>query len=258
MSDPSATRAAIDDLGHEMVLPPRVTRVVSLVPSITEAVAATHPEALVGATDWCTHPAGLDVVRVRGTKNPDRAVVAALAPDLVIANQEENREIDVRRLRDAGLSVWVTRIESVSEALTSLDRLIAEGLGWDRPEWLTRVIDLWPDGEPPLRGRAVVPIWRDPWIVVGGRTFTGDLLRRLGWENVYAGSESRYPHVRLADLDAVGVDLAVLPDEPYLFTGGDGPESFSRVPTVLVPGRALTWYGPSLLTAREELIALLR
>ena len=78
-------------------------RVVSLVPSLTEAIAHTRREALVGATDWCTHPAGLDVARVRGTKNPDRAAIAALRPDLVIANKEENRELDVRMLRAAGI-----------------------------------------------------------------------------------------------------------------------------------------------------------
>ena len=36
-------------------------RVVSLVPSLTEAIAATDVALLAGATDWCTHPAGLDV-----------------------------------------------------------------------------------------------------------------------------------------------------------------------------------------------------
>ena len=44
---------------------------VSLVPSLTEAIAATDVALLVGATDWCTHPAGLDVARVGGTKWPD-------------------------------------------------------------------------------------------------------------------------------------------------------------------------------------------
>jgi ABC-type hemin transport system substrate-binding protein len=76
---------------------------VSLVPSLTESVALTQPGALIGATDWCTHPAGLAVARVRGTKNPDIAAILALAPDLVIANKEENRRIDVHRLRAAGL-----------------------------------------------------------------------------------------------------------------------------------------------------------
>jgi len=78
-----------DDLGAAVPLagPPR--RVVSLVPSLTEALAVTVPDRLVGATDWCSHPAGLDVARVRGTKNPDRAAIAALAPDLVVANRQE-------------------------------------------------------------------------------------------------------------------------------------------------------------------------
>jgi hypothetical protein len=92
-----------DDLGHPVELPAPVRRVVSLVPSLTEAVAVSAPGLLAGATDWCTHPAGLTVTRVRGTKNPERAAIISLAPDLVIANKEENRELDVTRLREAGL-----------------------------------------------------------------------------------------------------------------------------------------------------------
>src|SRR5690349_22846958 len=100
-----------DDLGTPLHLDGPAARVVSLVPSLTEAIAATRPEALVGATDWCTHPADLDVSRVRGTKNPDRAAIEALEPDVVLANREENRELDVARLRAAGIAVWVTEIE---------------------------------------------------------------------------------------------------------------------------------------------------
>ncbi len=88
-----------DDRGHPVALEDHPVRVVSLVPSLTEALAATVPDRLVGATDWCTHPAGLDVTRVRGTKNPDHRAIAALHPDLVVANQEENRRVDVERLR---------------------------------------------------------------------------------------------------------------------------------------------------------------
>ena len=102
-----------DDLGADVPMPGPPARVVSLVPSLTEALAVSAPDRLVGATDWCTHPADLDVPRVRGTKNPDLAAIRALSPDLVVANMEENRELDVRRLRDSGVAVWVTRIETV-------------------------------------------------------------------------------------------------------------------------------------------------
>ena len=100
-----------------------------------------------------------------------------------------------------------------------------------------------------------VPIWRDPWMVVGARTFTGDVLARLGLVNAFGDSEGRYPHVELSDIEQAEVDLVLLPDEPYVFTADDGPEAFARTPTVLVSGRALTWYGPSMLTARDELLA---
>src|SRR5664280_233383 len=97
-----------DDLGTPVSVSGGVRRIVSLVPSLTEAVAVTNPELVVGATDWCTHPADLTVTRVRGTKNPDLAAVVALRPDLVLTNDEENRPADVAALRAAGLAVWVT------------------------------------------------------------------------------------------------------------------------------------------------------
>src|SRR5699024_2265180 len=109
-------RFLVDDTGARFA--PRALpalRVVSLVPSLTEAVAATRRRALVGATDWCTHPADLQVRRVRGTKNVDRQAVIDLRPDLVVANKEENREVDVLRLREAGVPVWVTVIEDVPQ-----------------------------------------------------------------------------------------------------------------------------------------------
>ena len=246
------SRSLTDDLGHPVDLPDHsVCRVVSLVPSLTEAVAATAPGALVGATDWCTHPADLDVPRVRGTKNPDRKAIADLQPDLVIANKEENRELDVQRLRAAGIPVWVTDIETVPQALTSMRRLLVDACGWDEPAWLVEAEQAWDATVPAPHAKVVVPIWRDPWMVVGHPTFTADLLARLGFEVVTAGEPGRYPHVDLERLDGAGADVVLLPDEPYVFTEDDGPEAFSRTPTQLINGRLITWYGPSLLEARS-------
>ncbi|MFE6509316.1 helical backbone metal receptor [Nocardioides sp. NPDC057767] len=239
-----------DDLGTPYDGPHPATRVISLVPSLTEALASVAADRLVGATDWCTHPAELEVPRVRGTKNPDLAAIAALAPDVVVANKEENRELDVRRLRERGVRVWVTDIETVPQAVASMESLL-DGIGWERPDWLAEARRLWCGPLPQVSRRVAVPIWRDPWMVVGSRTFTGDLLRRLGWENVYGHHADRYPHVDLADIDGAGPDAVLLPDEPYVFTLQDGPEAFTRTPTELVSGRLITWYGPSLLEAHQ-------
>jgi ABC-type hemin transport system substrate-binding protein len=227
---------------------PPLTRVVSLVPSITEALASVRPDAVVGATDWCTHPADLAVTRVRGTKNPDLAAIRTLQPELVIANREENRELDVRRLRDSGVRVEVTDIRTVPAAIETYERLFDDVLGWPRPPWLGRARELWCGPLRPVTRTVAVPIWRDPWMVVGSDTFTGDLLRRLGWRNVFDDSPGRYPHVTVEDIEAAGPDVVLLPDEPYVFTASDGPEAFG-LPTELVSGRLITWYGPSLLDA---------
>ena len=246
-----------DDLGSPVELPGPARRVVSLVPSLTEAVARSAPGLLVGATDWCTHPAGLAVTRVRGTKNPERAAIIALAPDLVIANREENRKLDVDRLRDAGLAVWVTVIESVPDAMTSMRRLLTGPLGLEAPPWLAAAEQAWAGSAPRPARRVAVPIWRDPWMVVGARTFTGDVLARLGLGNVFGAGPDRYPHVEAEQIRAAAPDLVLLPDEPYRFTPDDGPEEFPAHRAVLVPGRLLTWYGPSLVTARTELLRVI-
>jgi ABC-type Fe3+-hydroxamate transport system substrate-binding protein len=233
-----------------------VSRVVSLVPSITEALASVRREAVVGATDWCTHPADLDATleqRVRGTKNPNLDAIRELRPDVVIANHEENRELDVRRLRESGVRVHVTKIETVPEAVETFEHLFDDVLCWPRPAWLAEVRDLWCGPLPEVGASVAIPIWRDPWMVVGGTTFTGDLARRLGWANAFADSDDRYPKVEPAEIEAAGVDLVLLPDEPYVFTAEDGPEAFPGTETRLVSGRLLTWYGPSLLEARSLL-----
>jgi ABC-type Fe3+-hydroxamate transport system substrate-binding protein len=250
--------AISDDLGAPVALPPAVNRVVSIVPSLTEAVAVTAPGLIVGATDWCTHPPDLDVPRVRGTKNPDVEAIIALAPDVVVANEEENREVDLQALRDAGLAVWVTRIRTVPEALTSLRRLLTVACRLDPPAWLTDAEVAWSsDPVPRGRGTAVIAIWRRPWMVVGRDTFTGDVLARLGLRNAYAEHAERYPKIALAELQAIGPDLVVFPDEPYRFTAADGPEAFPGVPAALVSGRHLTWYGPSLAEAPGVLVEAL-
>jgi ABC-type Fe3+-hydroxamate transport system substrate-binding protein len=242
-----------DDLGVPLDLRRAPRRVVSLVPSLTESIAATARDVLVGATDWCSHPHDLDVPRVRGTKNPDVAAIVRLRPDLVVANREENRELDVRRLREAGVPVWVTVIESVEEALRSLDRLFVGALRTEVPAWLRQARSVWEPPAPLDGPRVAVPVWRDPWMVVGGRTFTGDLLTRLGATNAFVGSPDRYPRVELSEIDRADVDLVLLPDEPYTFSPTDGPEAFSVTATRLVNGRLLTWYGPSLVEARAAL-----
>jgi ABC-type Fe3+-hydroxamate transport system substrate-binding protein len=234
---------------------------VSLVPSLTEAIAVTAPGMLIGATDWCTHPRELAVSRIGGTKNPRVDDIVALVPDLVIANDEENRPQDLDALRAAGLPVWVTAPTTLTAAFVSLDRMLRLGCGLDRPAWLDAGEAAWsgtadPDAED-ARMTALVPIWRRPWMALGRDTFAGNLLSRLGIDNALADSADRYPKIELGQVFRDRYpDIVVLPDEPYAFNWDDGPEAFVewQVPIACVSGRHLTWYGPSLVEARDVLL----
>lgn len=244
-----------DDLGEAVPLPAAPRRVVSLVPSLTESVAAAAPDLLVGATDYCTHPAGLDVARVGGSKYPRVADVRALEPDLVLANVEENRRDDIAQLRDAGIPVWVTYPRTVPAAVDSLAAMFT-ALRLPAPDWLDEARQVWSalPSTPPRR--AVVPVWRRPWVWLGADTFAADMLARVGVRVSMTGDD-RYPRMPVAEALRTDPELAVLPDEPYRFTAHDGPEAFAPLPCALVSGRDLTWYGPSLVTARQALTTAL-
>ncbi|RLK54744.1 helical backbone metal receptor [Actinokineospora cianjurensis] len=246
---------AVDDHGTALGSVGSFRRVVSLVPSLTEAVAVSAPGLLVGATDYCTHPPTLDVPRVGGSKYPDLAAVRDLAPDLVITNTEENRLDDATALRAAGVPVWVTDAPTTVPAGLASARRLLEALG-TTPDWLAEADEVWA-ATTPAWATAIIPVWRKPWVVVGRDTFAGDVLLRLGVTNAYATDPERYPRPTLEALNATPADLAILPDEPYEFTPTDGPNWFPAKRSILVTGRYLTWYGPSLTTARAALTAAL-
>ena len=237
-------------MGLPVIVPPVISRVVSLVPSLTETVASCAPGLLVGATNWCTHPADLAVTRIGGTKNPDVGRIVALRPDVVLANEEENRQPDLDALRAAGLAVWVTRIRDLPEALASLRRMITLACRQPGPAWLdaaelglaaaARRSAAWPRSCRSGGGRgwcwAATPSPAICWPASASPTCTpATRTATRGWTSTNCRQR--------------GADLVVLPDEPYRFTASDGPEAFPGSRTALVSGRHLTWYGPSLTEA---------
>lgn len=253
-----------DDLGHECAtIGPR--SVVSLVPNLTELVTVWGlADTLAGVTEYCVSPpdAFPDASRIRGTKNPDIASIVALRPDLVLADQEENRRIDVERLRAAGLDVWVTSVRSVRDVAASIRSL---GVVLDRPvegaqlcaEILAEVDAGVAAGGGGTAAHHSVPsicmIWRDGpqrgseerWWSVGSETYAGDLLRCAGLPPVTSGVDARYPQATLAEVRERQPRLVLLPDEPYEFSDHDAQVFVGWPVDVLrCSGRPLFWWGP--------------
>lgn len=251
-------------------------RIVSLVPSVTEALfeLGLGPR-VVGATDWCVHPAAAvaDLPRVGGTKNPSLARVLELEPDLVIANQEENRERDVARLRAAGIRVWVTYPRTVADGVALVRELAALGAPRERAEPLCASLETAlaraRTHAPARRTRVFCAIWKRPWMAVGADTYADDLIALCGGENVFgraaggAAGERRYPIVDEAQIEAAQPEVVLLPDEPYAFGARDVAELAALATPASEAGRIhcldgtlVSWYGPRIARAISEITAL--
>jgi ABC-type Fe3+-hydroxamate transport system substrate-binding protein len=255
----------------ELARPPR--RIVSLVPSTTELLCHLGlAEVLVGITAYCVEPR--DVVRTKrrigGEKTPDLDAIRALAPDLVIANLEENVRDHVAALRASGIPVWVTYPRTVADTI----RFIREtgvvtgaearaGALADEIEALHRATRAALAGRPPVR--VFYPIWREPYMTIGRDTYVHDVLGAVGAANVF-GDRDRYPTVTLAEMAARAPEVIVLPDEPFRFRRAHVAdfEAFPDVPAVkhgrihLMDGKIFSWHGPRLAGALRTLPALFR
>jgi ABC-type Fe3+-hydroxamate transport system substrate-binding protein len=245
---------------------------VSLVPSLTESLFELGlGERVVGVTEWCVHPkeAVAALPKVGGTKNPDLAAISSLAPDLVIANQEENRRRDVERLEAAGLRVWVSYPRTVAEGAALLAELAELGASAQaRARVVEPVLAAVAEAErtrPALGTKVFCPIWRDPWMAVGGDTYAHDLLELCGGRNVFAErGDRRYPRVTLDDVVAAAPEVVLLPDEPYAFGASDVAE-LRRLPIPAarsgrlhqIDGTFVSWYGSRIERALRAIRSLL-
>jgi ABC-type Fe3+-hydroxamate transport system substrate-binding protein len=220
-------------------------RIVSLVPSVTETLVAwgTPP---IACTRFCEQP-GLD--HVGGTKDPAIERIVALAPDVVVMDEEENRIEDYRSLLGAGVRVEALAVRAIADVGPALVRLAALA-GTEPPDDTGGA----PAADPPTRLRAFVPIWRRPWMALGQPTYGASLLAALGVATV--PGDAAYASTELEAVAAGHPDVVLAPSEPYPFTSRQLPELESVAPTVFVDGKDLFWWGVRTEGARARLAEL--
>ncbi len=207
----------------------------------------------IACTRFCERP---DLPQVGGTKNPDVAAIVALAPDLVVVNDEENRREDAEALTEAGVAVHACSPRSVDDVAPAL-RALAAAVGVD-----AEVEDA-DDALPALGLRAFVPIWRRPWMTLASDTYGASLLASIGVTVVGApaerpdGEAARYPEVALDAVVAAGPQLVLAPSEPYAFKPFHLQVLADEVAPVLeVDGQDLFWWGGRTRAARRRLHAV--
>jgi len=249
-------RTVTDMMSRVLEVPERPRRIVSLVPSQTELLADLGlEEEVVGITKFCVHPEHWfrSKARVGGTKTVHLDRVAALQPDLILANKEENVREQIEALQDIA-PVWVSDIQTLDEALRMI-REVAALCG--KREAGNSIAGKIAEGFSTLRLRVpavdtsvAYGIWRAPWMWAGGDTFISDVLSHIGWQNVV--DDLRYPTLSLEELSALGPATVLLSSEPYPFKEkhiGEVQVALPEANVLLVDGEMFSWYGSRLLSA---------
>ena len=288
----------LDDMKRELFFGGAPKRVVSLVPSDTFNVAALGcGGALVGRTDYCELPADVvaKVPSVGGTKNPSIEAILELAPDLVIANQEENTKKDLEQLVARGVKVLVAFPKRAADGIAHFARLARIFHVHADPAvraLLKHGYDVVREAEEARAQLTPIltfcPIWMDPLMTINGDTFISNMLDLAGAANVFAererryplaadlgqvtplsgdrtaGRDTRYPRVTIDELVKHAPELVLLPDEPHPFGEADADvfraldlPAAKRNAVVRTGGKDLCWYGAQTIEGLPRLRAVI-
>lgn len=225
-------------------------RVISLVPSITEALfdLGLTTDEIVGRTKFCIHPKDwVDKVEmIGGTKNLNLDKIKSLKPDLIIANKEENVKEQVEKLMK-DFKVLVTNIETLEDnyyLLKQLGHLFGKE---EKAQFFNlKTYEAFDIQKSEKRLKVAYLIWKNPYMTVGGDTFISRILEELGFENLFK-NQKRYPEILLEDLK--GADLIFLSSEPFPFKEkhiDEIKEVCQNQKIKIVDGEAFSWYGTHL------------
>jgi iron complex transport system substrate-binding protein len=193
VSLPASTAAAefMDDLGRQVMVPERPTRVVSLAPHLAELMyAAGAGDRLAGVVAFSDYPTEVQALPSVGDAfSLDHEQVARIRPDLILAWAGGNpRQLLERLSRDgyAVVALAAADLEHIGDQIEQLGALMGtEGPARRaaeayRTELAALSREATGDGLP-----VFVQVAQDPLYTVGGPSVISDVLRRCGARNIF-------------------------------------------------------------------------
>ena len=238
-------------------------RVVSLVPSWTETLveAGAH---VVGRTRFCVHPAAAvaKITAVGGTKDLNLETLAALKPDFIVLDREENTKQMFEALCKVPAKTFVSNVEDVRQMPSELARLatLFSGDGPNDKSVAAKLSSFADRFGQVLKTRRALHndssrfaycIWKNPWMAVGQGTFIASMLEQSGYDlaHLWPAGRGKYPEFTLEELPR---DVRMLlSSEPYPFA-----KKFpTEIPNEkeLVDGESFSWFGIRALRYLEVL-----
>jgi len=252
-----------DQIGHAIQLGSQPRRIISLVPSQTELLFDLGlDEEVVGITKFCVHPAEKwrSKPRVGGTKQVNFEKIAALNPDLILANKEENDRSQIEQLQ-AHYPVWTSDVVQIDDALAMIKSVgVLTGTAEKAAALATQLSIAIQSSiaSPKPSIQVAYLIWRKPWMAVANGTFIDSMLAVGGFSNIFA-AKTRYPEITLEELAAAKPQAILLSSEPFPFREKHFEEIKQLCPTAvvkLVDGELFSWYGSRMLQAIPYLVRL--
>ena len=247
-----------DQLGRTVFIPKKPLRIVSLVPSQTELLISLGlEEQLVGITKFCVHPARLkqSKTKIGGTKKVNYQKIAALQPNIILCNKEENTKEIVTTL-EQDYPVHVSDIANLSDTyalITAYGKLFScEEKAAEINHKINTAQSLFKEYiRDKTKKKVLYLIWRKPWMASGKGTFINHLMMLNGFMNAIK-TEERYPQITTSELQKMDVDLILLSSEPFPFSKKHSAEIQQIIPKAtikLVDGEFFSWYGSRLIKA---------
>jgi ABC-type Fe3+-hydroxamate transport system substrate-binding protein len=244
-----------DQTGKKIILASIPSKIVSVVPSLTELLYTLKlNKQVTGITKFCIHPQEwfLSKPKIGGTKTLDIGRIREIAPHLIIANKEENTKEQIDEL-SKDFPVWVSDINNPGDAYNAILQIgtmtgkpaESKHLVAEIKEQFTRLESI------SRKVTACYLIWRNPYMTVGRDTFIHSMLEIAGFENVFK-KELRYPVVGLSDIAAKNPEVILLSSEPFPFAQKHIAGVKELIPSaeiLLVDGEMFSWYGSRMLKA---------
>jgi iron complex transport system substrate-binding protein len=211
-----------DDAGRTLTLPAPATRVISLIPAQTGVIAIlAGPDVLIARTQWDDDPRLQHLPGIGNALTPSVEWLAAQRPDLVIAWPDAQSRDVVQRLSDVGIPVYASRVESIDDIRSMIERLgVLLGVP-SRADSLNATIAAELDAvrarvaarRPP---RVLYLLNVDPPMAAGGGTYVDELVGIANAENVFGDLRQPWPQVSLEEIIRRAPDIIIRPSESAL------------------------------------------
>lgn len=252
----------IDQLGRIIKVTQSPVRIISLVPSLTELLFELGLNDEVAAiTKFCIHPHNWQQskIKIGGTKNLNLEKIISIQPDLIIANKEENVEMQVRKLME-DFPVWVSDINKLQDAvemIVEISKIVGkETIGREMETILERNFKSL--GRTGKKITCAYLIWDKPMMTVGGDTFISNMLEYAGFTNVF-NEKSRYPEITVEEIEKMAPNVLFLSSEPFPYFNkliDQYKTDFPKTKIQLVDGEMFSWYGSRLLKSPSYFLHL--